>query len=133
MYHGREAKAYATFDSAADAGAVAGKALRLVDASRGAWPLHMARHLSINAMSLWLASPARSHIALAVSKSPPRCRFEGGMGGFVEDFMGLLDLLEAGLSALSPFQDLETIHHLADERLLRRERGTAQLKLLPIA
>jgi len=25
------------------------------------------------------------------------------MGGFVDDFMGLLDLLEAGLSALSPY------------------------------
>jgi hypothetical protein len=29
------------------------------------------------------------------------------MGGFVDDFMDFLDLLETGFSALSPFQDLE--------------------------
>ncbi|WP_232619108.1 hypothetical protein, partial [Acetomicrobium sp. S15 = DSM 107314] len=37
--------------------------------SRGASPLHMARHLSINAVSLRLASSARPYIALAASKS----------------------------------------------------------------
>ncbi len=122
MYHGREAKACATFESAADEEAVTGKALRPVGASRGASPLHMARHLSINAVSLRLASSARSYIALAASKSRLDAASRAGSADLWTISWAFLICWEQDFLCFLHFETSNTIQHLIDKRSLRHKK-----------